>query len=285
MSPLIKRRGFLTRSTLGVAGLIRGTCEVRAWGLGQTPASGAQTAPQNPASAAAPATPQTPAAPGNQPPIADPDAIPYGQTKLNLSDDLRDGSLYVPKSYREDTPAPVIVMLHGYSGFGDEMKSTFTLAEEFGVVIVAPDSRDVTWGRSAPGFDQDVRFIGAAFRKASSLLNLDPDRVALGGRSDGAGYALSMGLAYGDTFNHLIVIAGGQMAPVRRKGKPKIFIAHGIDDKAMPIDRTGRLFQKQLKDEGYDVTYSEYEGGHATPVYVVREAFAWLVGHPGKTPR
>ncbi len=93
--------------------------------------------------------------------------------------------------------------------------------------VVAPDSREVTWGRSAPGFDQDVRFISAAFRKAVQNLNLDPDRVALGGRSDGAGYALSMGLAYGDTFNHVISIAGGMMAPVRKKGQPKIFIAHG----------------------------------------------------------
>ncbi|MEP7116065.1 MAG: PHB depolymerase family esterase [Acidobacteriota bacterium] len=222
------------------------------------------------------ATPPTPAAPS--------DAIPYGITKLNLSDDLRDGSLYVPKSYRDDVPAPVAVMLHGYSGFGDEMKSTFAIAEELGVVVVAPDSRDVTWGRSAPGFDADVRYIGAAFRKAADLVNIDPDRVALGGRSDGAGYALSMGLAYGDTFNHLIVIAGGMMAPLRRKGKPKVFLAHGVNDQQMPIERTGRLFQKQLKDDGYDVTYREYEGGHATPPEVVREAFVWLVG-PKKTPR
>ncbi len=228
-------------------------------------------APATPATPPAPATPASPATPPS------PD-VPYGISPLGLSDGMRDGSLYVPKSYRDTTPMPVLVMLHGYSGWGDEMKSTFQLAEEFGVVIVAPDSRDVTWGRSAPGFDQDVRFISAAFRKAVQNLNLDPDRVALGGRSDGAGYALSMGLAYGDTFNHVIAIAGGMMAPVRKKGQPKIFIAHGTTDQQMPIDRTGRLFQQQLKDEGYDVTYREYEGGHATPVDVVREAFAWLTG-------
>ncbi|MEZ5293443.1 MAG: PHB depolymerase family esterase [Vicinamibacterales bacterium] len=247
----LNRRRFLTTAALGAAVVSHRVARASA---NQAPA---QTPPQPPAT---------------------PDAIPYGQTKLGLSDDLRDGSLYVPKSYRDETPAPVMVMLHGYSGWGDDMKSIFALAEEFGVVIVAPDSRDVTWGRSAPGFDQDVRFIGAAFRKAAQTLNLDPDKVALGGRSDGAGYALSMGLAYGNTFNHLIVIAGGMMAPVRRQGKPKIFMAHGIQDTQMPIDRTGRLFQKQLKDEGYDVTYREYDGGHATPVEVVREAFVWLTG-------
>lgn len=259
---------------LGVLGVA-----LAAPGSPAVPASTAQ--PASPATPATPASPATPADPATPPdPNAQPAPIPYGKTPLGLGDGLRDGAMYVPKSYRDDTPMPVMVMLHGYSGWGDELASTFALAEEFGVVIVAPDSREVTWGRSAPGFDQDVRFIGAAFRKAAQTLNLDPDRVALAGRSDGAGYALSMGLAYGDTFNHVVSIAGGMMSPVRRKGKPKVFIVHGVNDRQMPIERTGRLFQQQLKDEGYDVTYREYEGGHATPPEVVREVFAWLTGKP-----
>ena len=67
------------------------------------------------------------------------------------------------------------------------------------------------------------------------------------------------------------------MAPFRKQGKPQIFIAHGIDDHQMPIDRTSRLFVPQLKAEGYDVTYREYEGGHGAPVSVIREAFEWFL--------
>ena len=59
-----------------------------------------------------------------------------------------------------------------------------------------------------------------------------------------------MGLAYGDIFNHLIVIAGGRMNPIRRKGKPKIFIAHGTGDQVMPIELSGRPFSARLKQEG-----------------------------------
>jgi len=261
-----------TRLAHGALGAV-GAAVVAAIIAGAPASLRAQQAPAAPVQPADPAGPQTPAAPQPAP-------IPYGKTKLGLSEGLRDGALYVPKSYRDDTPMPVMVMLHGYSGWGDELASTFALAEEFGVVVVAPDSRDVTWGRSAPGFDSDVRFISAAFRKAAETLNLDPARVALAGRSDGAGYALSMGLAYGDTFNHVASIAGGLMTPVRRKGKPKVFIVHGTRDQQMPIERTGRLFQQTLKDEGYDVTYREYEGGHATPPEVVREVFAWLTGKP-----
>jgi poly(3-hydroxybutyrate) depolymerase len=205
-------------------------------------------------------------------------APPFGQSPLGISSDGRDGVLYVPKSYRESTPVPLLIMLHGFAGWADEMKSTFELAEELGVVVIAPESRALTWGQAAPGFDPDVKFIGAAYRTVTGVINVDPNRVGLGGRSDGAGYALSMGLAYGDTFNHVIVFSGGLMNPIRRKGMPRVFIAHGTNDRQMPIELTGRHYAETLKAEGYDVTYREYDGGHATPPAIAREAFRWLVG-------
>ena len=207
------------------------------------------------------------------------DKVPYGQSRLGLSDDIRDGTLYIPKSYKPGTPMPLLIMLHGFSGWGDSQRSLFALAEELGFIVITPESRDITWGKEAPGFDQDVRYIGAAFRHVGSIANIDFDRVALGGQSDGAGYALTMGLAYGDTFNHLIVLAGGGLIePIRRKGMPKIFIAHGVKDSTMPIDVSGRKNVAQLKKEGYDVTYHEHEGGHGTPREIVRESIEWFLG-------
>jgi len=207
------------------------------------------------------------------------DKVPYGQTRLGLSDDIRDGTLYVPKSYKPGTGMPLVVMLHGFSGWGENQKRLFDLAEELGFIVLAPESRDITWGKEAPGFDEDVKYIGAAFRHVGSLVNIDFDHVALGGQSDGAGYALTMGLAYGNTFNHLIVLAGGGLIePIRRQGKPRIFIAHGVKDTTMPIDVSGRKNVAQLKEEGYDVTYREHDGGHGTPPEITREALLWFMG-------
>jgi phospholipase/carboxylesterase len=206
--------------------------------------------------------------------------VPYGQSRLGLGDDVRDGTLYIPKSYKPGTQMPLLLMLHGFSGWGDNQRSLFALAEELGFLLVLPESRDITWGKEAPGFDQDVRYIGAAFRHVGSLVNIDFERVALGGQSDGAGYALSMGLAYGDTFNHLIVLAGGGLLePIRRKGMPAIFIAHGVKDSTMPIDGSGRKNAAQLKKEGYDVTYHEHAGGHGTPREIVRESIEWFLSN------
>lgn len=202
--------------------------------------------------------------------------VTFGESRLGLSDDGRDGAVYVPKGYQAGAPMPLLMMLHGFGGVSQGVRYTFPLADEFGVIVIAPESRDLTWGRSAPGFDADVRYLGAAYRSVTGFLDVDRTHVALGGHSDGAGYALSMGLAYGDVFNHLMVFSAGVMAPFRKQGKPRIFIAHGLKDNQMPIDETSRRFVPPLKAEGYDVTYREYDGGHGVPAPVVREAFEWF---------
>jgi poly(3-hydroxybutyrate) depolymerase len=201
----------------------------------------------------------------------------YGESRLGISDDERDATLYVPKSYKPGVGHPILMMLHGFMGSGEGSRGLFPLSEEFGVIILAPESRGLTWGQGVPGFDDDVHFLGPAFRHVAARLDLDQDHVALGGVSDGAGYALSMGLAYGNSFNHLMVFAGGIMRPFRKQGKPRLFFAHGVDDHQMPIDVTARKFVPQLKAEGYDVTYHEYQGGHRVPPAEMREAFKWFV--------
>jgi len=207
------------------------------------------------------------------------DKIPYGQTALGLSDDGRDGVLYVPKSYKDGTPMPLVMMLHGFGGWGDSQRGLFALAEELGFIAIAPESRELTWGKEIPGFDADVRYLGAAYRRVTSILDIDGEHVALGGQSDGAGYALTMGLAYGDVWNHLIILAGGGLIePLRRKGKPRIFIAQGVKDTTMPPDASGRKNAALLKKEEYDVTYREHDGGHRTPPEITREALMWFLG-------
>jgi phospholipase/carboxylesterase len=203
--------------------------------------------------------------------------IPFGESRLGLSDDGRDGVLYVPKSYKAGVPMPLLMMLHGFGGSAQGVRYTFPLAEEFGVIIIAPESRDLTWGQSSPGFDPDGRYLSAAARYVGGVLDVDPDHVALGGHSDGANYALAMGLAYGNAFSHVMVFSAGMMTPFRKQGQPHMFIAHGVNDTQMPIDRTSRKFVPELKAEGYDVTYREYDGGHGLPGAIIREAFQWFL--------
>ena len=168
-------------------------------------------------------------------------------------------------------------MLHGASNQARAMQFTYALADQFGVVIVAPDSREQTWDVVRDKFGVDVRFIDEALKHAFSRVTVDVKRIAIGGFSDGASYALSLGAVNGDLFTHVIAFSPGFIAPGARYGKPRIFISHGTEDRVLPIAYTSRLTVRKLTAEGYGVTYREFDGPHAVPPPIAREGFEWFV--------
>jgi predicted esterase len=85
---------------------------------------------------------------------------------------------------------------------------------------------------------------------------IDPARVAIGGFSDGASYALSLGLTNGDLFSHVLAFSPGFMAPAGQEGSPRIFVSHGTRDAVLPIDRCSRRIVPTLRRAGYDVAYA-----------------------------
>src|SRR5258708_1542126 len=92
--------------------------------------------------------------------------ITPGQHDLKLGEADRDGLLYIPRGYKADRAAPLMVMLHGAGNTGRGVSYTFPLADEFGVVVLAPDSRDeATWDVLLTGYGPDVEFIGAALKR------------------------------------------------------------------------------------------------------------------------
>jgi len=207
---------------------------------------------------------------------ADPARI--GQQPLKLGDGGRDGILHVPKGYKADVATPLILMLHGAGSSGLNVGYTFPIADELGVIVLAPDSRDeATWDMLLHGFGDDVEFIGLALRDTYARCNVDRKRMAIAGHSDGASYALSLGLGTGDTFGAIMAFSPGLMQPAEVHGKPKIFISHGLSDPIMPIDVTSRRFVPRLKKLGYDVTFREYEGRHGVPPAIVQEGFEWFL--------
>jgi phospholipase/carboxylesterase len=208
------------------------------------------------------------------------DPTRFGENPLKLGTD-RDGILYIPRGYKEGVPLPLVLMLHGAGGSGRGVSYTFEIADDLGVIILAPDSRDeATWDMLLRGFGDDVEFIGAALKDTYARCAVDRKRMAIAGHSDGASYALSFGIGTGETFGHVMAFSPGVMQPIEVHGKPRIFISHGLSDSVMPIEVTSRQFVPRLKKLGYDVTYREYEGRHGVPPAVVREGFTWFLTNP-----
>jgi phospholipase/carboxylesterase len=66
-------------------------------------------------------------------------------------------------------------------------------------------------------------------------LAVDAGRLAVEGFSDGASYALSIGLTNGDLLTHVVAFSPGFASPVAYTGKPPVFVSHGTHDEVLPI--------------------------------------------------
>ena len=206
------------------------------------------------------------------------EAGPSGLYPLEI-DGGRDGMLYVPSSYSVNTAAPFVLMLHGAGGSGRSILTPFLpLAESAGLLLQAPDSRMETWDFTLNRYNPDVVFIEQALELTFPRYAVDPTQVVVGGFSDGASYGLSLGLTNGDLFTHIIAFSPGFMAPAQRRGSPRIYISHGVHDRVLPIESCSRRIVPNLKRNGYDVYYLEFDDGHSIPVQIVANAFAWFMG-------
>lgn len=222
----------------------------------------------------------TPGAAGGAVAAAAPPPAPTGVLKLDLAAGAgRDGYVYVPSTYSPEVPTPLIVALHGANKTAfNGMATVADAAAAAGAIVVAPSSRDTTtWDMFGGGYGSDVAYINASIAMVSDLYNIDPSRVAIEGFSDGATYALSLGLANGKSvFSHVIAFSPGGLAPPRLSGSPGVFVSAGIDDDIFPKSVADAVVF-QLVSNQYPVTFAEFKGGHSVPTRIANTAVTWFV--------
>jgi predicted esterase len=179
--------------------------------------------------------------------------------------------LYVPTGYSPAKPAPLAVTLHG-AGQSNRtgIAPLQAQADASGMLLVSPQSVGTTWDFIYGQYGADVAALDAALGQVFRDCNVDPAHIALTGFSDGASYALSLGLTNGDLFTRLVAFSPGLMAPAAYRGKPPVFVSHGTRDQILPIDATSRRIVPSLRDAGYQLTYREFDGPHAVPADIAR---------------
>ncbi len=200
-------------------------------------------------------------------------SVTLGLQSLELEDSERDALIYVPKTYHPDKPTRLVLMLHGAGGDAYGGLAPFLhLADAANIILLAPASQNKTWDMLYGEYGSDVTFLDRALMQVFNRYNIDPANIAVEGFSDGASYALSIGITNGDLFNHVIAFSPGFMAPKQQFGRPQIFISHGLWDNVLPIDRCSRKIVPQLQRANYDVVYQEFKGFHTVPTRIAREA-------------
>jgi predicted esterase len=173
----------------------------------------------------------------------------------------------------------LVIALHGAGGQGGAAISLLRPdADRVGLVVLAPSSAGSTWAGLFGGTDPDAPTIDAALEEVFALHPFDPGRIGVAGFSDGASYALSLGLTNGDLLRRVVAFSPGFQNARERSGRPAFFLTHGTRDQVLPIGRTSRRIVPALQQAGYAVTYHEFDDGHTVPPRYVEEATGWLLG-------
>jgi phospholipase/carboxylesterase len=257
----LSRRWFITLALAACGRAARDTSTV-------TNPGGRKKLHTDPANAGFAARPRKPSLPA-----------PAGLTSIELIPGSQRGLLYVPQSYDSERPTPLLLLLHGARGGAQGVIAPMMpLAEADGIILLAPQSQGRTWDIILSGFGADITAIDEALDWTFERCAVDRKHLAIGGFSDGASYALSVGLANGDLFTHILAFSPGFMEPPAIVGRPGIFVSHGTRDDILPIDPSSRVFVPNLKSAGYRVRYREFDGPHTVPDDIAREAVDWFTG-------
>ena len=205
-----------------------------------------------------------------------------------------DYALYVPTTYDEGKPAPLVVLLHGlgsnpkqvigYRGIVDE-------AEDRGYVVVAPYGfNERGWygsrgkGKEGPFFgtakdpdnlgelsEKDVFSVIAIVEKD---LRIDEKRRFLMGHSMGGAGTVYLGATRQGMWAGLAPLApalGGSMDLLQQLGTTPVYVVMGEKDRMVPV-RTVRKWVEEMKRLEVPVTYEEIPDGDHARVIAQNEA-------------
>jgi phospholipase/carboxylesterase len=209
---------------------------------------------------------------------------------------LADGAVaYIPPGAVLSQPKgpPLLVLLHGAGRPGMEMIDLFrTSADARGIVLLAPASRGLTWdsvalARDPPPADlpllarqagtftasDDARRVEAAIAALGRTMPVDRSRTVLAGFSDGATFALAMGMARDHAFAAVLAFSPGiAIETVRPQRGRLVFVSHGRQDPVLPFAGTCAEIVPRLAAEGAAVTFLPFDGVHQVPPGV-KDAF------------
>lgn len=184
-------------------------------------------------------------------------------------------ALFVPESYNESDPAPLIISLHGLGRSYDWLMGYHGLldeAESGGFIVVTPlgyvrrgwyGSRPTEDPQDSSRSEQDVMEVMKLVR---SEFNVDSNRIYLWGHSMGGAGTYHIASRYPDLFAGLGVAApatpqpAGSAEVLERIRHIPILVLHGDNDQTVPVELT-RSWVATMRELGMQHVYVEISDG------------------------
>lgn len=187
--------------------------------------------------------------------------------------------LRVPPGLNEDPPAVLVLTLHGAGGNAlAGLGPLLPLSDAHRLLLLAPSAQGSTWDAVTDGWGPDIGRLDRALAEVFASYRVDSSRLVISGFSDGASYALSLGLANGDLFTHVIAFSPGFVIQGPRVSRPAVYLSHGLNDVVLPIERTTRRIVPWLRASGYPVVLREFDGPHTVPPAIAEDAVRSILG-------
>jgi phospholipase/carboxylesterase len=78
-------------------------------------------------------------------------------------------------------------------------------------------------------------------------------------------------------FSVILTFSPGFLIPIdQQRGRPAVWVSHGVKDQILPIDQCSRQIVPLLKQSGYSVRCEEFDSGHQMPPPVIKLAAEWM---------
>jgi polyhydroxybutyrate depolymerase len=191
----------------------------------------------------------------------------------------------VPPSYEETRPAPLLIVLHGFTGSGSGQETYFGLqheADDRGFVTAYPDGTvdsrgNRFWNASDAccNFDHididDAAYLDGLVSAIQAAVTIDPHRIYFAGHSNGGFMSYRMACAHAERIAAIVSLAGAtlaQSADCRPSEPVAVLQIHGTADDTIAF--TGGTIEgvPYPGAEETVATWATYDGCAAGPSLV-----------------
>ncbi len=185
--------------------------------------------------------------------------------------------VFTPTSYRDGTPMPLVIMLHGLGSNGVEAEGYLQLqplAESEGFLAVHPEGTllpsgsqfwDATDACCGDGnTSDDVGFLVSIIDEVSASHDVDPSRVFVVGHSNGGFMSYRAACDAADRIAAIVSVAGATWADPAKCAPTEpvsVLHIHGTDDEAVVFDGGSRPGAAEYPSAATTVaTWAGYNG-------------------------
>ncbi len=179
--------------------------------------------------------------------------------------------LLTPDRIDPERRYPLVTVLDG-AGHREEMLVKAYREEPAArdALFLIPWSHHPTWDLIAANDRPDLDFLEWAYDLIYRRYRVDPDRQGLIGYSDGASYALSVGLSNPRIFRAVMGWAAGffvldEAGISAEDPKASVLLEYGTHDQLFPFERVAIPMREKLERMGYAVHFRVDEGGRHWP--------------------